>query len=171
MSEIVGILEYRPILLSRRGEITAWALTFIIFVTLVTLMLFNVSVPLMAILLGLFFLLISCSISFGNWLDRKTVILVDTDGITFRNGLRNTRFQWSQIREVHKIPARWGTKVQVVAEETGFSFNLMGEILLNGEVKGRLGFEQGEEILGIILQRGELHPEKEENRVVYYYRQ
>jgi len=45
------------------------------------------------------------------------------------------------------IPSAWGKKVRVIGENGHFDFRTLGEVRLQGEVKGRLGFEKAKRIL------------------------
>ena len=97
--------EFRPELLSRRGEWTAWAL---MLAASVGMWFLNRSgyIPTWAWIFWFFLLFSGVSISLGNWLDRSTVIWLEADGIRFKNGLRRVRLGWSEVQKVAVLPAR-----------------------------------------------------------------
>lgn len=162
--------EYRPKLISRRGELIAWATTLMVLAAWFILRqsgqpLLPV-VPILAILL----LLAALSISMGNWMDRHTFIRLENDGITFNNGLRHVHFTWDQIKRVEVMPSKWGKKVQVLGEEARFGFRTLGEVEAYGKTIGSVGFENGEWILEQILERAELRAVHEQDKGYYFAR-
>lgn len=155
MSMIQGSQEYRPELLPRRGEWIAWGCAALVGVGWIILVLSRQRVLPAMIFLEIFLIFAALSISLGNWMDRKSVIRTDTAGLEFQNGLRNIRLAWSQVKEVRVNPSQWGKKVQVIGEGAYFAFRTLGEVKVQEQVKGRLGFENGEEILRqIVLSSG-----------------
>jgi hypothetical protein len=168
--------EFHPERIPARGERVAWTLAIVTGLTWLVLRWRLPQVPLAALILFLFLLLAALSISFSNWIDRNTVLRLSDEGIAFRNGLRDVTLTWDQIREVRSLPDRWGRRVQVIGERqdtqanrrTSFEFRTLGEVTYQGEVKGRMGFTQGEEILETILSSCGLQ-EKNKNEGVRYY--
>ena len=164
-----GTREFRPELLSRRGEGTAWALAL---VASVGMWFLNRSgyVPSWAWIFWAFLLFSGISISLGNWLDRSTVIWLTADGIRFENGLRQVRLSWPEIQKVAVLPARLGKSVQVIGEKSHFGFKTLGEVQFQGEVRGRTGFPDGQKILDVILRETGLVLVEESNNAYYYAR-
>ena len=161
--------EFRPELLSRRGEWTAWAL--VLAASLGMWFLFrNGYIPLWAWIFWAFLFFSGISISLGNWLDRHTVISLETDGIRFESGLRRAQLRWSEIQKVAVLPSRWGKRVQVIAENSHFGFKTLGEVQFQGEVRGRTGFREGQAILEIILRETNLVLTEEKDNAYYYAR-
>lgn len=164
-------LEYRPELLSRRGEYVAWGTTLIAIIAWLILYLTNTPVfgglSFLAVLLALS----GMAISLGNWMDRRTILRLEPDGVQFDNGLRQVMLQWSEIRQVQVYPSDWGKKVHVIGDKAHFNFRTLGEVTLQGEVKGRMGFEKGEEILGHILENARLKQVPGPENGSYYARE
>jgi hypothetical protein len=102
-------------------------------------------------LFALVLMLAALSISLSNWVDRQTVMRLNVNWIEFHSGLRHVRLLWSEIRQVRVSPSRWGDKVQVIGERVHFSFRTLGEVWFRDELKGRMGFERGDEILHEII--------------------
>jgi hypothetical protein len=161
--------EFRPVLLSRRGEWTAWGL-FLAASAGVLVLRRSTYVPIWAWIFWFFLLFSAVSISLGNWIDRRTFIRLERDGIRFENGLRRVRLGWPEVQKVAVLPARWGQAVQVIGERAHFAFKTLGEVEFQGEVRGRTGFVEGQAILGVILREAGLQLVEESNSAYYYAR-
>ena len=109
--------EFRSELISRRGEWTAWGLAL---AASLGMWFLNRSgyIPVWAWIFWAFLLFSGVSISLGNWLDRNSVIWLETDGIRFENGLRRVRLRWPEVQKVAVLPSRWGKSVQVIGEKS-----------------------------------------------------
>lgn len=161
--------EFRPELLARRGEWTAWSLAL---AASAGMWFLNLSgyIPVWAWIFWAFLLFSGVSISLGNWLDRDTVICLEADGIRFENGIRRVRLRWREVQKVAVLPARWGKSVQVIGEKSHFEFKTLGEVQFQGEVRGRTGFAEGQTILDVILRETGLVLVEESNNAYYYAR-
>jgi hypothetical protein len=144
--------EFHPELLSRRGELTAWGLALVVGLAWVVYAQSGRNAPVVFLILEAFLLFSALSISFGNWMDRRTVIRLRPGGIEFENGLRKASLKWEEINRVEVFPSAWGKKVQVIGSGAHFSFRTLGEVSYLGESRGRLGFAEGELILQRILE-------------------
>jgi len=162
--------EYHPELIPRRGEWIAWGSTLIVSATWIILRLNQRPVFLAVPFLAITLMLAALGISLGNWMDRQTVIRLGEVGVEFDNGLRQVRLTWPEVHQVRVFPSRWGNKVQVFGEQVYFSFRTLGEVHLQGELKGRMGFENGEEILRQIVLLSGLQTKEREGEVIYYVR-
>jgi hypothetical protein len=165
-------IEYRPELLPNRGEFTAWILTslsgiaWIIMVS--TPMQEYIGIP----LLFFFFLISAFMISLGNWMDRNTRIKISDQNLFYQDGLRKIEFLWNEIQRVEVYPSKWGKKVRIFGNERRISFRTLGNIELKGEVKGKMGFTDGEKILNTILDKSNLVKfHKFSDGIDYYVRQ
>lgn len=161
---------YRPELSPTRGELIAWGLAAVCVTTWGVIRWQTGSVPLGVTIFTLVFLLAALSIRLSNWMDRRTEIRLDEEAIEFRNGLRKTTVPWKEMTEVRIIPARWGQRVQVLGEMDHFEYRTLGEVKYQGEVRGRMGFAEGQEILDTILRRSDLERQVDEDEIRYYYR-
>jgi hypothetical protein len=146
---------YRPQLLPRRGELTAWSLAFLAALGLYLLSL-RQSLPFWAWFFVLLLAFSAASISLGNWVDRKTFLRLEPGGLTFENGLRKVHFTWAEIREVRTAPARWGTSVQVLGERAHFAFATLGEMRFQGETRGQTGFAEGQFLQDELIRQAAL---------------
>jgi hypothetical protein len=162
---------YRPELLSRKGEGIAWGLAVLVAATWAALATTGYPVHLVVPVLTIVLALSGGGISLSNWMDRHTQIRLDGEGVTFDNGLRHTSLTWCEIRQVQVFPGGWGSKVRVIGPHAAFDFRTLGEVKLQGEVKGRMGFMQGEKILHQILQASGLKEAKHTSTGYYYSRE
>jgi hypothetical protein len=160
--------EFRPELLSRRGEGLAWLTTFLSFSAWWILSFTGRTVLSVVPFMSVFFLLAAASISLGNWVDRKTVLRLEETGVTFKNGLRRANLAWDHIQEIQVFGSSWGRKVRVIGDKAHFDFRTLGELTMAGEVKGRMGFREGEQILRQILFSTGMK-EVDHSRNSYYY--
>lgn len=111
--------------------------------------------------------------SFGNWVDRRTAMTVDTRGVDFENGLRKVRMVWGEIERVEVHQDRLGKRVHLFGGEKYFGFRVLAEVVMGAKVRGQVGFERGEAILETILNQTGLKrgPAEEGGSVVYYMRE
>ncbi len=163
--------EYRPELIPRRGEAIAWIGVVLTGVTWAVLRFSNRQVVIMIPVLFILLIFSAFIISLGNWMDRQTVIRMDDGEVEYRNGVRQVHLRWMEIREVRVQPGKWGKKVQVYADSSYFTFHTLGEVRLRENVKGRMGFEQGEEILRQLVLRSGLEIVEQQGDDYYYARQ
>lgn len=163
--------EFRPELISRRGEFISWVTTLMGLVTWAALIVIGESAPVGLIILTVFLLLAALSISLGNWMDRQTRIRLEVDGIGFQNGLRRAHLRWDEIQQVQVYPSNWGDKVRVLGPQARFDFRTLGEVTVRGDVKGRMGFVEGEKILEHILDKTHLREVQRSGSGYYYARE
>lgn len=168
-----GFGEFHPERIPRRGEFIAWGCALLVGTAWLALRVNARPVHTAVPILTIFLLLSGLSISLGSWMDRKTRIRLDETGIGFQNGLRNIRLGWEDINQVRTFPARWGKKVQVFGEQAFFEFRTLAEVKYQGELKARLGFEKGEDILHQIIISAGLQPNEHRGKIAdgegYYY--
>jgi hypothetical protein len=161
---------FRPVTIPRQGERNAWILTG--FAVVIQAVLFWRSGKLLcwATLLSVLLMLSAFFISLSNWVDRKTVLILEPEGVIFRSGLRDVKLDWIQIENVRVINDRWGSRVYVSGADRSFNFRMLSEVQIQGRVGGQMGFPEGETILKEILQASDLHLQKTEEQDLYYAR-
>ncbi len=115
-------------------------------------------------------LLLAASTSLGNWMDRKTVLILRPTGLDFCNGLRDISLNWDEIQEVQVFPSRWGKQVHVVGTRSHFSFRTKSELTHKGKIRAKMGFEQGEYIIEQILKNSSLQETDQTGEGRYYAR-
>jgi hypothetical protein len=161
---------FRPETSSRQGERNAWILTGIALIAEWVTFWRTATFSGWITLLFFFLLLSAIAISFSAWVDRKTILILETGGVKFRNGLRVVQLTWEQIEKVRVIADRWGDRVYVVGTKDTFSFRILSEVELRGKVGGKMGFPEGDTILKEIIHASGLclTDNKEQDR--YYAR-
>lgn len=159
---------FTPELAPRNGERNAWTLAFLMVVLWLVFRLTPWELPFTVEILGIFAVGAALLISFGNWVERKTVIAITNHGVRFENGLRKVRLAWGEIEEVRVRPAVWGKRVRVRGKETRFDFHTLGEVKYKGTVQAKTGFAQGDEIVRqIVLNSGLRIADQLGDEVVY----
>jgi hypothetical protein len=164
------VQEFHPELIARRGELYSWLSAVAVLVVLMILNQTQYIIPGWTWFFFGFLAFSAFAISLGNWVDRKTQIQLERDGIRFENGLRSVRLSWHEIQRLAVLPARWGKSVQVLGEKSGFGFKTLGEVQFQGKVLGQTGFSEGQEILDTILREANLVLIEESNNAYYYTR-
>ena len=139
-------------MIPRRGELIAWSSALLVGGAWFVIKQITGSAGLLVPILFIPLLLAALSISLGNWMDRHTLLRLDTEGVSFSNGLRHVQLKWDQIQQVRVLPAAWGKKVQVFGEQSYFGFLTLGEVKAQGRVLGRTGIAGGESALQRILE-------------------
>lgn len=167
---VADVQEFRPEQLPRRGEWVAWTLTAVAFAAWLILALLDRPVFLGFMLLAWVLGLSALAISLGNWMDRRTLIRLEPQGIHFENGLRNTSLLWDEVQTVEVYPSNIGDKVRVLGEKSHFTFRTLGEVHMQGELKGRMGFARGAQILEQILKKARLKETRRGGEGYYYSR-
>jgi len=147
---------FYPELLSRRGEFIAWGTSLIVLLGWIIHSLNGRQVPFAVPFLGIILVFAALAISLGNWMDRKTELRLGADGVTYENGLRYVALKWNDINEIRVFPSKWGKKVHVLGATKHFNFRTLGEVKVQDEVKGRMGFAEGDKILSVILEQANL---------------
>jgi hypothetical protein len=163
--------KFRPELIPRRGERIAWGASLLMLAAWAVLLALETPAHPLFMLLAVFLLLSALAISLGNWADRRTFIRLEADGVRFENGLRRAHLRWGEIRQVQVFPSTWGKKVRVLGEQAHFDFRTLGEVRLDGELKGRMGFADGELILQTILEKAALKEIEQPGKGYYYARE
>lgn len=159
---------FTPELAPRSGERNAWTLAFLMVVLWLVFRLTSWKLPFTVELLVIFTLGAALLISFGNLVERKTVIAITNHGVRFENGLRKVRLAWEEIQAVRVRPAVWGKRVQVRGKQTRFEFHTLGEVKYKGTVQAKTGFAQGDEIVRqIVLNSGLRIADQLGDEVVY----
>jgi hypothetical protein len=103
-------------------------------------------------------------------MDRRTLLHLSEQGLSFQNGLRNIHLGWSEILQVQVFPTQWGKKVEVIGDRVHFQFRTLGEVKVQGEIKGRMGIENGNEALNRIISNSGLQRIEKPGAGYYYAR-
>lgn len=174
VAEISTPREFTPERLPVRGEITGWSVAIVILATATILRFVGSQWANLSLIMAVVFILSAASISLGNWMDRKTVIRLSRDGISYTNGVRHSEMRWDEIQAVRVIPKQWGAReVQVVGEtprgKIHFEFRTLGTVNYQGQERGRTGFADGEFLLETILRMAHMQSAPSDNPAYSYY--
>lgn len=101
-------------------------------------------------------------ISFGNWIDRSTAIVIDPATVHFHSPLRDILFRFDQIESLWAIPAVGGWRIRVRGSGRYFQFRTLSVLRKREEGDLRLGIEGGERLAGTIRSRAGLSAPVEE---------
>lgn len=148
--------EFQPERFSRRGEVTAWGLAALALALWGWTAWRGLPTPVVLVFVAGFCVLAGLAISLTNWVDRRTSLHLDEEGVSFGNGLRHVRLAWEEIREMRVYPSNMGDQVRVIGGNTFFSFRTLGEARLGNQLRGRMGFAEGERIASFIRQKAHL---------------
>ena len=152
-----GVLqEYRPVSTSRRGELSGWMLVLLCGFAWWVVSRQGSSLAAFIIIFLILFLIVAAGTSLSNWMERHSVLRISSTGIDFTNGLRKVSLTWEQIEEVQVLPSRWGKSVHVIGTEGHFHFQLGVKVELIGREIDRVGFPDGEKILGELFRNTDL---------------
>lgn len=166
---MASVQEFHPELISRKWERNAWILAGISVAAY--LLLWRISEPTVLFLVMVIFLLISALfISFSNWIDRKTVLTLNEEGIKYYSGLRSVSMKWEDIEQLQVLPDRWGQRVLIFGNRTNIRFRTLSNVDFQGKVRGQIGFHNGKAILDEIIQSSSLISTENEKQGHYYIR-
>lgn len=152
----------------RKGEFNAWVLVLGVGVGIYFASSWTDSLGFLWLFESLM-IFIALSISLGNWMDRRTILRVSAEGVSFENGLRSVRLGWPEVQNVAVVETKSGKRIQVQSEQSHFTFKSLTVMSMLGQ-SVRSGFAAGQEILEMILQAGNLKLTKESEGVYYYAR-
>jgi len=153
----------------RKGEFNAWALAVGLGIGLYLALSTWPDLPGFLWIFEGVMIFSALAISLGNWMDRRTVLRLDADGIAFDNGLRSVRLGWPEVQNVAVVETRSGKRIQVQSEQSHFTFKTLTVMSMLGQ-SVRSGFAAGQEILDTILKSSNLKLTKESEGVYYYAR-
>ncbi len=161
-------VEFQPERFSRRGEATAWGLAVIALAAWAWTAWRGLETPSVLPFVAGFCVLAGLAISLTNWVDRHTRLRIDETGVRFENGLRRVQMGWEEIQEMRVFPSNLGDQVRVMGGNTFFTFRTLGEARMGEQVRGRMGFAEGEHIANHIRQKARL-TRVQETRAGYRY--
>jgi hypothetical protein len=161
---------FHPEKISRRGEATMWALAIVSLGAWILLRSSTTAASPWYTVFVLLLILSAASTTLGNWMDRKTVLILRPKGLDFRNGLRDIALAWDEIQEVQVIPSRWGKQAHIVGHDSHFSFRTRSELTHKGKIRAKMGFSKGDYIIEQILNQSGLQETDQTGKGRYYAR-
>jgi hypothetical protein len=170
MLDLSNPQEFQPLLASRRFEIILWGASVFGISLAVFVPGYRANAGLCINFFLVFMVLSAVLLSLNSWNERKKLLRLDDEGVSFKNGLRQVEMKWEEISRIQVYPGNIGDKIIVQSENAMFIFHTLGEMKVKGEIKDRTGFEQGQAILETTLGRSGLaEMEKHQEDSSYYY--
>ena len=163
---------FRPLLSSRRGELYAWGITAVLALAALATYVIVGGIPWPYwILLG-FFLFAAILTTFGNWVDRNTMLTISPTGVEFYNKLRSVSLPWDVVEEMVVHADRWGKRVQVRGKDgQHFTFRTIIKVEIHaGREEAVFGFREGEDLIATIAHKAGLTRQEEDAGEVRYTR-
>jgi hypothetical protein len=158
-----GQETFLPVKPNRRGEFLAWGCSFSLAVTAVVQARVTEGFPYTAVLLLAFFFLAGATTSFGNWLERRTSVLVTPEGVTYTSPIRNVSLAWEQIDTLTALPAGQGWRLVVQGTGRMFQFRTPVPLGEGGREAVPIGFPDGERMAGLIRSQARLNAPMEKD--------
>jgi hypothetical protein len=166
--QTVGLVEpetFRLWIGSRRGEYVAWVCSLVMGVMSGFLYWRDEPLPCMGIGLFTIFTIAAGLMSFSNWLERKTFIRVDSNGVVYASPIRNVRMEWSRVAYV--AAAKSGPSWKILVAGGGGHFHYRTEGMVRAGARGtlRLGMKEGTRLTALIRGQADLGPPELEQDV------
>lgn len=170
MIDLSNTQKFSPWTESRNSEFANWGLAAIFLLAIFFIPIqFSLARKIIWVLLPIFILVASMT-SFSNLMDRHTLLTLDVDSIEFSSLLRKVKFNWKDVERVQVIPLAWSEKIFIIGKNEKFSFMTESKVEINNEIKGKSGFENGDQILIAILDiTGLSSSNKIDQNASYYY--
>lgn len=163
---------FHPVPPARRGEAYAWgSLALLLLGMAFWRALSGTNPPWLYWLLTGFFGFAALSISLGNWMERRTVLRLEPDGVFFTNGVRRVFLPWEDITEIRVRTDNLGRRVEVWGGSAHFAFRTLSHMSTGGKNQLSFGFVEGENILARLVSTAGLSRQETSGQEVYYRRQ
>lgn len=146
----------------------AWILALVLLLVVILIPLEGI-MKLIGTLALIFFGLSAIVMALGNWLARNTLLALGERGINYSNGFHRVYLPWEEIERIEVFSGNFNDKIRVLGLQQHFSFETLGEIVVNGKSQGKIGFEQSEAILAVIFSKMGINSEKQIQANGYYY--
>lgn len=159
----------RPIVGSRRPEATAWILALILAAVA------RIAPPEMQAVwfgvraFGVYFGASALLMSVGNWLERNTVLALNSNEISLKQPMRTVHLAWKEVQRLEVRRSNQGSRVFVSGAAAQISFRLLAEVKIRDKIRDRYGFEEGEQIVSTIIEQAQLNQPRVETPTGYYY--
>ena len=148
--------SHRPAPGGRQGELMAWLSA--LGAGIGTLVLSWRLQEMSALGLGatLLIVLLAILVSYGNWIERNTKLVVRQEGIYYRSPLRRRSFSWEQIEQLDLLPHNRGWRVRVFGEQGAFHYQSQGTLNFGSFDQMAVGIAKGEQVAAYIRHRSGL---------------
>jgi hypothetical protein len=147
---------FRPLPPNRRGEYIAWSCAIVVGLVSGALFWQSRHISSLAIFLLVFFSLSAVLISFGNWMESRTLIDLSSEQVVYRSPVRNVTLALKDIDELWTSHTGRGWRVAIRGE--GGFFTYRSAVRLGGRFDQvvSIGIEHGERLAGLIRSMAQL---------------
>jgi hypothetical protein len=154
---------FRPAPVDRRGEGVAWLLSLALAGGLFLLRRLSGGVPWLGLVFLALLVALAALVSIGNWLEARTSIRIDGDGIEERTPLRSVRLAWGEVAELWAWPASLGWRILVRGAGGQILFRTGERMSSPRGAELRLGFPEGERMAAHVRSASRLSlPERQD---------
>jgi hypothetical protein len=116
----------------------------------------------------LLLLLVALAITFSHWLERRTMILLDDQSVSFRSPLREVTFGWNEVEKVLCVKIQGGWRFMVVGTAAAFRFQSLVTLRSGFGRTVRSGYAKGVEMATFIRRLAGLDQVHQEDQVWIY---
>lgn len=120
-SEII----FQPGSASRKGQLIAWGSALVIGLILTILYFTTLETQCLTGALFIFFLIAGFLITFGLWVDSKTIVLVSPKFLHYKSPFRNVKLAWEQVEQVRAVEAGDVWRVAVIGLNRYFRIRVL----------------------------------------------
>lgn len=110
---------------SRKGQLIAWGSALVIGLILTIFYFTTWKTQCLTGALFIFFLIASFLITFGLWVDSKTIVLVSPEFLHYKSPFRNVKLAWEQVEQVRAVEAGDVWRVAVIGLNRYFRIRVL----------------------------------------------
>jgi hypothetical protein len=163
--------RYQPAAPNPKAIYTAWLLFGIPVPAMLYLYLRRIIPPLSLWITCGFLLFVALAIVFSQWLERRTFIFLEGEGIRFESPLRKVSMSWGDIQELWCGSIRGGWRFIVSGPSALFRFQSLIVLRTDQGKEVRSGFAEGVRIAQLVQQRAGLRHLDRQDRIWIYRKQ
>lgn len=141
---------FRPAKVSRQGELIAWGSAFAIGIGLGIYYIKTQEIQIITSGMLFFFLSAGALISFGAWVDKRTIIRVNSQRLIYRSPFKELNLNWDQILQVRATQARRLWRIIVASRDAHFRLRVSTSASEEENLTDFLALPDGERLVQII---------------------
>jgi hypothetical protein len=159
---------FKPVSPNPSGLRIAWLLFGISLFVGLYLLFFDFTLPLLFWLAFTLLLLVALAISFSHWLEERTSLILEAEGIQFQSPLRKVMLAWPEIDELWCGKIQGGWRFMVSGKESAFRFQSHVVLRSGSGREVQSGFIKGQEIAGHIYKIAQLGKVERQDEIWIY---
>ena len=122
---IEGEITFQPGSASRKGQIISWGSALVIGLILTIFYFTTRETQCLTGALFIFFLIAGFLITFGLWVDTKTIVLISPEYLHYKSPFRNVKLAWEQVEQVRAVEAGDVWRVAVIGMDRYFRIRVL----------------------------------------------